>query len=560
MAEEEGTPKKALGVRVHEARTPARISGAFSAAKSTWVEIPDPDGPPAAWVYSDERSYADGETVCLCISATVAKVDVRIYRDGANPVTVMQWKALNVAFQSIPPRVFEVGCSWSETVAFPLSDAFLPGAYIVEITRAGVSAAEQIPLAHHIFFVRARQADPSAIVLIATTSTWTAYNDWGGSSHYRGVNDEYPQGASPRLAIRRPWARGQVFIPPGVPRFTAVDRPTRPEPAKYPSLDWASANGYTRYYAAAGWPSYELPFLKWAESAGYTVHVIAQDDLHRHPDCLDGYQCAVIVGHDEYWSRPMRETVHRFVEGGGHVARFAGNYMWQIRFEDDQTQVCYKFTARDLDPIGAGQKELMTGAWEDVQVGLPGARTFGVNAMRGQYAGFGGMAPRAGRGFQVFRPDHWAFEGTGLGYSDTFGDEAGIFGFEVDGLEYTFRDGLPEPTGKDGAPEGLEIIAMNWATQIEKGLPEHAYSYFMADGDARFAAATLDGADTKDAVARRGRGCGVMVSFEMGAGTVVCAGSCEWVRGLALEDFYTVRVTQNILDRFLGSSEIKAEG
>ena len=38
--------------------------------------------------------------------------------------------------------------------------------------------------------------------------------------------------------------------------------------------------------------------------------------------------------------------------------------------------------------------------------------------MRGIYAGFGGYAQRSGRGFQVFRQDHWALEGTGLSYAD----------------------------------------------------------------------------------------------------------------------------------------------
>ena len=40
------------------------------------------------------------------------------------------------------------------------------------------------------------------------------------------------------------------------------------------------------------------------------------------------------------------------VERGGHVARFAGNFMWQTRLEDEgRRQVCYKYRARAEDPI-----------------------------------------------------------------------------------------------------------------------------------------------------------------------------------------------------------------
>jgi hypothetical protein len=46
------------------------------------------------------------------------------------------------------------------------------------------------------------------------------------------------------------------------------------------------------------------------------------------------HACAIFVGHDEYWSAPMRNAVDAHVAGGGKVARFAGNFLWQIRLED----------------------------------------------------------------------------------------------------------------------------------------------------------------------------------------------------------------------------------
>lgn len=533
---------------------PRLLSGSGTAARSTWAEIPSLDRDPAAWCYSDRRSYRSDEAALLFVSGTVSSVDINVYKDGHAPLEKARWTNVGIGFQSVSEASFSNGMDWERTVSVDLAD-YEPGAYIVEIKEAGASFGHPA-LAHHIFFVRATVPDPGALLLIATTSTWTAYNDFGGASHYRGFNSGYPQGASPKLSTQRPWARGQVWLPDGAPRVSSPRRASKPTPPRYDWLDWAFANGYTRYYASAGWPSYELPFLKWAERAGYSVHVIAQDDLELYPDCLAGYKCAVLVGHDEYWSTPMRDTIDAFVDAGGRVARFAGNFLWQIRLENGgRDQVCFKSTAPDLDPLRGVDPKLLTGAWEDPRINRPGASTFGVNGLRGVYAGFGGMAPRSPGGFQVFRPAHWSLQGTGLVYADMFGDEAGIFGFEVDGLEYTFEGGLPVPTHVDGVPHGLEIVAMGWATLAEGGLPEHAYAQFLADSDARFAASILDGRTDDEAIEKRSRGCGVVISFKRGAGEVFCAGSCEWVRGLATNDFYTARITKNVLDRFLDAAK-----
>jgi hypothetical protein len=55
------------------------------------------------------------------------------------------------------------------------------------------------------------------------------------------------------------------------------------------------------------------------------------------------------------------------------------------------------------------------------------------------YSSWGALASCAGQGFTVYRLRHWAFAGTEPHYGDVIGGEAGIFGNEVDGLDYTFR-------------------------------------------------------------------------------------------------------------------------
>ncbi|RVD40864.1 hypothetical protein EN746_32395, partial [Mesorhizobium sp. M8A.F.Ca.ET.023.02.2.1] len=282
----------------------------------------------------------------------------------------------------------------------------------------------------------------------------------------------------------------------------------------------------------------------------------SQHDLHFSPEILDGYDCAVFVGHDEYWTWEMRDAVDFYVERGGHAARFAGNFMWQTRLEDEgRRQVCYKYRARAEDPAyRGGDVTRATNSWEAPEIGRPGAATFGLNATRGLYAGWGGCAPRGVRGFPVYRPEHWAFAGTGIYYGDLLGADSHVYGYEVDGLDFEIRGGLPYPTATSGAPDGLQVLAVGMASQVEESADIPVEDQFLTDEDGRFSAETLFG-DRSDAnLEKVKRSNGMIVNFPRGTGEVFHAGSCEWVAGLLRQDPMVERVTQNVLDRYLGKS------
>ncbi|MFC4275204.1 N,N-dimethylformamidase beta subunit family domain-containing protein [Achromobacter aloeverae] len=524
------------------------LSGPRQGARETWVEVPSQEGVAAAWCYSDHRSYLPNDVVRLHVSSNRDRVGLKIYREGAKRILVHQTGIHPASFHAVPDRAYERGCDWPVFSQWTIPADTPSGAYLVEVVDAN-----DVPLGHHVFIVRALRKREHALVLVAATCTWAAYNDWGGANHYFGMHPDTPRGRAPILSAQRPWARGQAWLPPDAPRSVNTKRPDKAGPVRYEFIEWAAAHGFSKYYALAGWASYERLFLMWAEKHGYVVDLITQDDLHHDHGALDGYRCAVFVGHDEYWSREMRDHVDAFVEGGGNVARFAGNFMWQIRLEAGGTrQVAYKYDARTRDPLAATQPALMTSAWEDPLVNHPGASTFGVNGLRGIYAGFGGMARRGPRGFTVFRPEHWAFSGSGLGYADMFGDSVNIFGYEVDGLDYTFVDGRPEPLGTDGAPQGVEILAMGWATLSEAGRPEDAYSFMLGDRDTLFRASLLAPDATAESVQRHSRGSGMIVHFKKGAGQVFTAGTCEWIYGLSLGEEAAETITNNVLVRFLG--------
>ncbi len=80
--------------------------------------------------------------------------------------------------------------------------------------------------------------------------------------------------------------------------------------------------------------NWELPFVVWAESNGYTLEYAANSDLEFHPEILNAYRLVLSVGHDEYWSAPMRDHLEEFIGRGGNVAFFSGNTCcWQVRSE-----------------------------------------------------------------------------------------------------------------------------------------------------------------------------------------------------------------------------------
>ena len=505
------------------------------------------------WCYSDRLSYAPGETLRLHISTTAARYDLTILRDGARAEVVHRAEGLEGRFHTAPLDCSVKGCGWPVAFELTVPDDWRSGGYLVEAVAQGQDG--QTFTQHHVFLVRAAPGAEAPILLVAATGTWTAYNDWGGSNAYEGITGPNGDLFSPVLSLDRPMSRGFARLPAGAPRIPLREPPPPNAPPRYPHMEWAYANGYSKKYASAGWASYERPFLCWLEDQGYRVDLASLTDLHFNPGLLAPYSCVAFVGHDEYWSWAMRDTVDAYVEGGGRVARFAGNFLWQIRLEDEgRTQVCYKYRARAEDPyLGGPEAHLATNCWEAPEVGRPGALTFGLNGTRGIYAGWGGMAAHGAGGFTLYRPEHWAFAGSGLGYGDVIGAASRVFGYEVDGLDHVVRDGLPFPTEAAGAPAGLEILALGLASNVEVSHGDPESPLFVGQEDAAFIAETVYGDAGPESLDKARRGSGMIVSFPKGKGEVFHAGTCEWVAGLVDRDPVVERITKNVLDRFLHS-------
>lgn len=511
---------------------------------------PDASGNvPEIWCYTDKFSYSIGESIQLHVNTTANRYSLEIIRDGCEPRTVLREDGLAGARHATPTDAYATGCDWPVSTVIPIDPAWGTGFYLIvaSIEVDGVRYSTE-----HFFVLKAGLKNRGRVAIVLTTSTLLAYNDWGGANGYRGLGEE-PYCPDPAFvsAVQRPIARGFLRIAENAPRNAHSFTPPPGWLPRHASIEFALEHGYSRHYADAFWAMYERPFVVWAEQRGYALDYLTQHDLHFDEHALDEYDLVVLVGHDEYWSWEMRDRIDNFTDSGGNVARFAGNFIWQVRLSGDGSrQECYRTPA--CDPLKETNPSRVTTIWDAPIIGRPAAPSFGLTGLAGVYNRYGNAAPRSTGGFTVYRPDHWVFRGTDLYYGDIFGGApVCVAAFELDGVEYTFRKGLPYPTGEDGAPPNLEILALapatcgqhdKWGGMVPLGAPIHEVTELI---DAAFPGGK------PEYMRDRVYGAGMIGVLERGAGTIFNCGSTEWVSGLINHDYYTEQITHNVLRRLM---------
>ncbi len=507
--------------------------------------------------YATQQSYRAGEMVGFHCSSTAPTFSAEVARIGATREVVWRRDDIIGVVQPVPPDAYATGCGWPVTFTIPTHTSWRSGFYEVTLRadRAdGVAGIDEPEATSHAFFVIRPRPDTNAqrILLVLATNTYNAYNKWGGKCLYTGAT---------HLSFQRPMDRGFLTRPDA--EFDGRIASTEPEgePGHQRLLDYLEQNKYPMWCSSSGWHNWERRFVRWAESTGFEIDVAVNSDLERHVDVLDGCALIVSVGHDEYWSSAMRDTLDSFVARGGNHAIFSGNTsFWQVRLEDDgATMVCFKGRASRLDPVmGTGEQHLLTSFWSDPLIGRPETTTTGLTFTRGGYARIGRGTPRSSGAFTVYRPHHWAFDGTELCYGDALGLGSYIVGYEVDGCTYTLHQGLPVPTHEDGAPESLTILATAPArllsrTDSSSEIPEALWADTSGPGDLEGVAIGLFGDASPENTAKIAHGSAVIACFARGAGTVFNVGTTDWAYGLDA-DATVQRVTANVLRRLAGRS------
>jgi hypothetical protein len=422
--------------------------------------------------YCSQTSVAQGGRLDLHLADDGGGDDATV--DVRRVVTGETVRTLTVHVDPHPvPADPSLDHQWPVTVRLPVSAAWPSGLYRIDLSPGDDDAGP-------LFVVTPANPGRDADIVVAVPfPTYHAYAYMGGTPGASVYWNEQPERAR-RVSVRRPFS---------------VD------------MQW------------------EEPILRWLADSDLPVEYCSGYDLDGGRALLEHYRLLVCVGHDEYWSAGMRDTVEGWVGEGGNVAFLTGNTCWwQFRLEDGgRTFVCYRDAAED--PMTGVRDDLVTVEWGSAPVSRPENRLLGVSFRHGAgcWNDLGKMTAAA---WTARFADHWVFDGTALADGARFGQ--GTVGYETDAAETVDESGVPRVTGRDGTPPDFVVLADaslgDWRSAGQGG------------------AATM----------------GVFRS--PGGGTVFNAATTGWGRGLipdggAGADPVVERITRNVLERLSGGPD-----
>ena len=285
--------------------------------------------------YASATAVNRGGTIKIFVNTTESSYTMDIYRlgyyGGAGARKMLTVTLPGIAQPTCPMDAFgTVDCNWINPYVLnvPTSSdptVWMSGIYLVKLT-TGTTLTQQ----YAIFVVR-DDSRASDILMIESVNTYQAYNVWGGKSLYGTLaNPSDTANKAEKVSFNRPY---------------------------YANGSYGTSDLFGGLYTGN-----ELGMLTWLEQHGYDVTYATDPDLDSNPSIALSHKMVEIVGHTEYWSWGMRDTVEGAIAAGVNLASFAGNVsFWQIRYEASlvtgdpyRTIVGYKEHVA-LDPLGTTQ-------------------------------------------------------------------------------------------------------------------------------------------------------------------------------------------------------------
>src|SRR5436190_12177682 len=285
------------------------------AGTSTWAESGAP--PSEVEAYTSETDVLPGQTVHFHVS-TRERYRILVYRLGwyggaggrliacvpADCASDELGTAYAVPTTEAATSRLVAGWPVTDSVQIP-SDA-VSGYYLARVVMtAGPwhGRAGAVP-----FVVRPPASERSAVLVQVPVNTWEAYNAWGGHSLY-DFNSVNHQRAN-RVSFDRPYGQG-----------------------------------------AQGPLEEEIQLVHFLEREH--VDVSYQTDLNTDlvPSSLLSHRLVTVAGHDEYWTKEIRDAFDKARDLGTNLAFMSSNIgYWQVRYENGgRTIVGYKDA--NADPV-----------------------------------------------------------------------------------------------------------------------------------------------------------------------------------------------------------------
>jgi hypothetical protein len=361
--------------------------------------------------YVSRQAVRVGQTERIYVSAPRARtVRIRIFRmgwyGGRGGREVLASAPLKVVRQPRCLHRFATGltqCTWHPALSFPIPSALPTGVYIAKLTaRTGESDCLFVVLA----------ARPQPLLAQLPTSTYEAYNAWGGDSLYPGGAERV----------------GVTGTNQGVE--VSYQRP------------YASNTGAGQFFAR------DVAMVRFLERYGYPVSYTTSESVDEDPGQLAGHRALIDFGHSEYWSERQANAFAAARDAGTDLLFLGSDTLaWRVRYvpaggAPDETIVAYKEHAA-ADP----DRSQPTGPFPWGGVTLTGSAYVGCITPRLKQAGpptyrYYAWAPQPD-----LRPA-WLYAGTGITRSTRI---AGIVGYELD-MRTAGSPARTQVVGSGGAP------------------------------------------------------------------------------------------------------------
>lgn len=195
----------------------------------------------------------------------------------------------------------------------------------------------------------------STYIIVTPDATNAAFNDWGGYSLYNaGHTSLFSEADSQPKAVK-----------------VSLDRP------------------YLQGDGASQVLIFEVNAIHWLERQGYNLSYISDVNLQEATGQLLNHAAYISIGHDEYWTKEMRNAIEKARDGGVGLAFLGANAgYWQIRLEPnsggnpDRTVVCYKVSSAradlERDPFFGKDSTRLTAQWRDPVLNRPENALIGI--------------------------------------------------------------------------------------------------------------------------------------------------------------------------------------
>jgi hypothetical protein len=384
-------------------------------------EITQPSGT-ALQGYASATSAFRGETLNLFIHSTLP-YNLELFRmgyyDGEGAKLVKTVKDLPANKQSLIADPGTMKANWKSTLSVKINESWESGVYLAKIT----NKYEQSSFI--TFVVKDKQPQASIGVLIST-NTYHAYNNWGGKSLY-GYNSTNKD-AAVKVSFDRPYNNGR---------------------------------GSGEFFA------YEYNMIRWMEKKGYKLTYFTDTDVDNGLLTNLNTKLLLIPGHDEYWTKAMRDSIQKETSSRMNLAVFNANVAyWQVRLhQNDRLMVGYKYRASEDPYVRTNPKEVTT-KFRDAPVNRPEYEVLGLM--------YQGIPEKKQQPLVISNPTHWLYEGTGLKKGDKI---QGVVGGEIDRY--------------DGQMEGVEVLASSPVRLYGEDSSAHVIWYNKPAGGKVFAVGTF---------------------------------------------------------------------